>query len=174
MGKQFQTYLLPEDASALLAEVRKSVDLRILASHSDDSCPHETPVVSKIVGGFSRIDCCLAPTFESRIEMQHIEAQHRWDVDSMVSDVIEFSGCHFDGKTLKRGRMFFDTGFYSEDGWEDKSVKFRNWANKLFRVSKKSLVFSKTLNAYIGTAANLWIQGGGTIVPVSFGGKLVQ
>jgi len=171
MGKQFQVYLLPTDAVNLVAHLKNKIDMRLLSSRSDGPQPVEieTPVRSQ--GGFSRADCLLVPNISAEIKMDHIEAQAYWNVDMLFSEVIEFSGCHFDGNTLKRGRLFYDPGFYRNERWQEKSAYFLKWADSVFRHAKKFLKRLPDLEAYLGADAELWRARGGVFVALAVKGQ---
>jgi hypothetical protein len=171
MGKQFHVYLLPTDAVNLVAHLKNKVDMRLLSSRSDGPEPVEieTPVRSQ--GGFSRIDCLLVPNVSAEIKMDHIEAQGYWNVDTLSSEVIEFSGCHFDGNTLKRGRFFYGPGFYKSEHWQEKSPCFLKWTDSVFRNAKKFLKRLPGLDAYLGADAEFWRSKGGVFVALAIKGQ---
>src|SRR5262249_51518887 len=112
MGKQFQVYLLPTDAAILVETLHERVAFRLLSTRSSRPEPveAESPVLTE--SGFTRADCLLVPDLSVSIKLDYIEKQALWVINTLHSEVIEFSGCHFDGQTLKRGRFFYDPGFY--------------------------------------------------------------
>lgn len=113
----------------------------------------------------------LAPDLSVPITLDHIERQGCWVINTLHSEVIEFSGCHFDGKTLKRGRLFYDSGFYKADRWEEKSSHFQKWAEALFRAVKRSLKRVPALDAYVGEDADRWCSAGGVFVSIAVKGQ---
>lgn len=171
MGRQFQVYLLPPDVARLLETMRKKVGLRLLSNRSLAPEPAEiqSPVQTEL--GITRADCLLVPNLSVPIKLNHVEKQGHWIIDTLHSEVIEFSGCHFDGKTLKRGRLFYDAGFYKADRWQDKSSRFLNWAETLFRAVKKSLRRVPNLDAYVGEGAEHWRSAGGAFVSLAIKGQ---
>jgi hypothetical protein len=79
----------------------------------------------------------------------------------LQSEAIEFAGCEFDGNVLVRGRFYFQDDLLSNELIIPKRQDFLTWADKVFRIVKKSLHRSKTMNAYIGEHAERWrLQGG--------------
>jgi hypothetical protein len=167
MGRQFQVYLLPSDAVRLIKLLRQEVGLRLLASRSPGPHPIdlESPVHTE--AGFTRIDCLLTPDDSISVKSAHLEKQGHWSVNTLFSEVVEFSGCHFDERTLKRGRLFYDSGFYKDEHWHDKSPYFLKWAETLFKTAKKSLKRDSHLDAYVGEDAGRWHRSGGAFVALS-------
>jgi hypothetical protein len=167
MGRQFQVYLLPSDAVRLLEVLRQEVGLRLLASRSPEPKPIEAESPVQTSAGYTRVDCLIAPADLITVKLELLEKQNSWSVNTLFSEVIEFSGCHYDKTTLKRGRLFYDTGFYRSEVWQEKSKYFLNWAETIFKTAKKSLKRSASLDAYIGKDADHWHSIGGEFVALS-------
>jgi|ERR1044071_654725 hypothetical protein len=167
MGRQFQVYLLPSDAVRLLEALRQEVGLRLLASRSPGPQPTETGSPVHTDAGFTRVDCLLAPDDSISVKLDHLEKQNLWSVNTLVSEVVEFSGCHFNEKTLKSGRLFYDKGFYRGEQWQEKSPRFLKWADLVFQTAKKSIKRVSSLDAYIGEDAERWHSAGGVLVTLS-------
>jgi hypothetical protein len=167
MGRQFQVYLLPSDAVRLLEVLRQEVGLRLLASRSPSPQPIEVESPVQTSAGYTRVDCLIAPADLVTVKLDRLEKQGCWSVDTLFSEVIEFQGCHYDKATLKRGRLFYDTGFYKSEIWQEKSNHFLNWAEAAFKAAKKSLKRSSSLDAYIGKDADDWHSIGGEFVALS-------
>ena len=55
------------------------------------------------------------------------------------SEVIEFRGCEFDGSVLVRGRFYFQNDFLLDGMIAPKRTEFLTWADRVFRLAKKSL-----------------------------------
>jgi hypothetical protein len=166
MGKQFQVYLLPSDAVTLIETLRQKVGLRLLSSRSPRREPVE--IESPIL---SQVGCLLVPDLSVSIKLDHIEKQGYWNVNTLFSEVLEFSGCHFDEKALKRGRLFYDSGFYNAEHWQEKSARFLAWAETVFRTAKKTLKRVPSLDAYVGEDAKHWRSKGGVFVELAIRDK---
>lgn len=171
MGKQFQLYLLPSDSDILIKKLRQEVGLHLLARRSARSEPVEVESPVRTEAGFTRADCVLVSEIPPTIKLDHIEKQGYWSINSLFSEVVEFTGCHFDGKTLKLGRFFYDSGFYDDDRWQEKSPRFLDWADKLFKTAKKSLKRIPSLDAYVGADAEHWRSSGGVFVHLAIKGQ---
>ena len=112
MSKQFQLYLTPSDAVALVEELRSRFGARVLSKKSSTSDPveMESPIDHESIfsaSGATSIHCYLAPA-NGRIITNYFPTLRRWLMDT-DSEAIEFSDCDFDGKTLCVGRFYFQT-----------------------------------------------------------------
>jgi hypothetical protein len=165
MSKQFQLYLLPEDVESLVHTLRSKLDISLIRSSSPEPCPVqlESPIVKEplmLEKGAVRVDCYLAPGKEADIRMRFIPILAHWSVEP-ESEAIEFQGCEFDGRVLVRGRFYFANDLLVGDMIAPKRKEFLTWADKVFRLAKKSLHRSTVLNAYVGEQAKKWRHEGG-------------
>lgn len=74
--------------------------------------------------------------FSSDICLKFIESQNYYLIDSLRSPVIDLTLCYCDLKQnkIRRGRMFYQTGFYNNDEvWQDKNHEFVSWADELLK-----------------------------------------
>jgi hypothetical protein len=110
MARQFQVYLVPSDAIRLLEVLRQEVGLRLLASQSPEPQPIEVKSPLQTSAGYTRVDCLITPADSITVKLDSLEKQGCWSVNTLLSEVIEFNGCHYNKATLKRGRLFYDTG----------------------------------------------------------------
>jgi|SRR5579862_1933755 len=171
MGKQFQVFLLPDDVEALVAKLRETVGVYAIGSRSESPTPTLVASPLRTQGAFVRVDCFLVPRPDASVQTRHIASQGYWSVDGLFSDVIEFSGCHYDKSTLKRGRMFYDTGFYKDVKWQDKPKEFLDWAKTVFSKAKSELKFDRDHEAYVGPLTNERRANGGVLLLQSFRGQ---
>ena len=164
MSKQFHLYLLPTDVDSLIDTVRTQLGVSLIQSWS----PGLTPVSLESAmqkGGAElktanvRADCYLSLR-GAEIKMKFIRNRSLWIIDT-DSEAIEFRGCEFDGKVLVRGRFYFQTDVLMDGLIVPKRKDFLIWADKVFRLAKKSLLRSKALDAYVGECAEKWRQKGG-------------
>jgi len=88
--------------------------------------------------------------------------------------VIQFSGCHYDGEVLLIGRFYFQTDFLVGDTIWHKRPEFLDWGDEVFRLTKRTMHWSKGLLAYVGEDAMRLRQSGGRFAS-SFGasGKFI-
>lgn len=110
MCRQFRFFLLPSDIDSIVAALRLKFDLKIILDKSPT--PNQVEVTgpfsewSSRVGGFEYVRCCLVPSNGADIRMGFIPTQSYWLVEDQ-SELIEFSGCDYDGTTLVVGRFYF-------------------------------------------------------------------
>lgn len=165
MSKQFQIYLLPADAEALIHALRSRLGIYLMQPWSQ--CAETVELQSPISSGgvllgeeAVHIRCCIAPYKGADIRMKFLPRRSHWSVD-MESEIIEFSGCEFDGRVLLQGRFYFQNDILVGDAITPKRSGFLEWADDVFRLAKKSLYRSKTLDAYVGEHAQKWREQGG-------------
>jgi hypothetical protein len=165
MSRQFHLYLLPEDAEDLMRVLRSKVSVVMIESVSSQPIPKiiESPFVERrlqLKNGVHLADCHLIPTPNSGVKTRFVPSFDRWLVEN-ESEAIEFGGCEFDGTVLLRGRFYFQTDYLLRGMVVPKRKEFLEWADKIFRISKKSLIRSKAIDAYVGQAADAWRKKGG-------------
>ena len=80
------------------------------------------------------------------------------------SEFVEFSGCDYDGSTLRVGRFYFQNDFLLDDTIWPKRTEFLRWADRLFRQAKKQLQWSPNIQAYIGADAERFRRDGNRFV----------
>ncbi len=164
MSKQFYVYLLPADAESLVHTLKSRLEVSLIQPSSSGPFPVklESPVCKgalMLKKGGVRVDCFITRK-DADIKMRFVPALSRWSVQG-ESEVIEFQGCEFDGSVLVRGRLYFQSDFLLQDMIAPQRTEFLIWADNVFRLAKKSLRRSKTLDAYVGEHAEKWKQEGG-------------
>jgi hypothetical protein len=92
--------------------------------------------------------------------MEHLTQKGQWAV-SDSSEVIELSGCDYDGRILRVGRLYFQNDQLIGDALWPKREEFLQWADQIFKTTKKLLERSETLRAYLGKDAAAWQRNGG-------------
>jgi hypothetical protein len=164
MSKQFYVYLLPADVESLVYTLKSRLDVSLIQPSSSGPFPIklENPVCKDALmlkKRAVRVDCFIIRK-DADIKMRYVPALSHWSVQG-ESEVIEFQGCEFDGSVLVRGRLYFQNNSLLQDMIAPKRREFLIWADKVFRLAKKSLLRSKTLDAYVGEHAEKWKQDGG-------------
>jgi len=168
MSKQFQLYLTTSDAVVLVEELRARFGARVLSkkSYTTDPVEMQSPTLHESVfrgSGATSIYCYLAPP-NGRIITNYYPTLRLWLVQTS-SEAIEFSGCDFDGKTLLVGRMYFQTDDLVDGRIVKKRTEFLEWADKVFRYTKKVLKRDRELmaplGAYVGKEAIVFRENGG-------------
>lgn len=168
MSKQFQLFLVPSDVIVLVKELRVRFGARVLSKKSPTNEPVElqSPIEHESIfraSGATSIFCYLAPS-NGRIITNYYPTLHLW-LTQTSSEAIEFSGCDFDGKTLLNGRLYFQTDDLVDGKIVKKSPEFLQWADRVFRYTKKVLKRDRELmaplGAYVGKDAILFRESGG-------------
>jgi hypothetical protein len=163
MSKQFRVYLLPSDAKRLLEELRGRNSFRCLSDRSATMEPVDlaSPLRQSEDHRVTSVRCFLAQPSDGKVRLEHYPTLSAWLVQ-IESEVIEFSGCDFNGDTLRVGRFYFQTDFLAGQEILPKRPEFIAWADKIFRYAKRSLHRSAELDAYVGSDAEEFRNTGGT------------
>lgn len=165
MSRQFQMYLLPADIESLIDTLRSRLPICLIqgCSPGGQIVTLESAVSAKnlvLDKGAVYTNCYIAPSKAADIRMRFLPRRSLWFVE-LESEVIEFHGCAFDGNVLVRGRFYLHTDLLVADTLIPKRKDFLGWADKVFRLAKKSLHRSKHLDAYVGEHAEKWRKAGG-------------
>lgn len=160
MGRQITLYLLPSDTSLFEESLKKSLDISFFEYESPSSRPR--PVASLGIPSMGEswlIIYLTLPNQAKNIVCEKVPSQGYWTIDSLRSPVVEFSRCYFNGKVLREGRLFYDSGYYDDSGtWVEKPKDFLEWADKLFRITKKVLKKIPNKQEYAGQDALAWLE----------------
>lgn len=93
------------------------------------------------------------PLIKSRFVVQ----QNKWIIDTFRSPVIEFSLSFFDTQIIRRGRLYFKTGYYEGDIWVKREDSFVKWGDTLIRWVRRN--FDKYDPPFwIGPKTKAWVQ----------------
>jgi hypothetical protein len=169
MSRQFRFYLLPSDIERVLVELRVKFSVKLIEEISatlppvEIDAPFRPSLYSMGSETFTSVRCLLTPPSGAEIKSRYMTKRKLWSVD-IQSEVIEFSDCDFDGSVLLIGRFYFQTDFLLDQTIWRKRPEFLDWADKVFRTTKRMLHWSKKLDAYVGKDAARWRQDGGRFV----------
>jgi hypothetical protein len=168
MSRQFRFFLLPVDIENFTRELRDQVEIRVF---QEKSATREIVAIESPLKRFSNgkdgseivsVYCLLAPA-GATINVNYYPTLGEWLIDEEKSEVIQFCGCRFDSETLHIGRFYAMTDMLIGDTIWRKQDSFLKWVDCVYRAAKKSLKYSRELQAYIGPAAEEWIRRGGNI-----------
>jgi hypothetical protein len=155
MGRQLRFFLTPTDLLDLETRLREKVPFTVLEDQSPTPEPTfasglEIPQMGKTCLNVYLVD----PGQVSAVRYRHIATTQRWSVDTLLSPVLECGRCYFDGKILRQGRFYYQTGYYLDDGtWQQKPDSFLAWASRLMAATKKALKRDASREAYVGKEA---------------------
>ena len=158
MGKQFHVYLLPDDVETLVNTLKSQLDVSLIQPFSNDPHPIDMQSAISQQGGSVRVNCYMIQK-GADIKMKFIPSQARWDVQP-DSEVIEFRGAS-SMETFWCVDVFTCKVTFSWEICSHLNEEFLTWAEKVFRLAKKSLHRSKSLNVYVGERAEEWKRKGG-------------
>jgi hypothetical protein len=103
--------------------------------------------------------------------MKYYPKSSSWSLVVDESDVIILAGCDFDGETLVAGSMHAQTDTLIGTEIVRKDEQFLKWAEKVFIFTKKQLVRSKALGAYVGRDTIAWEEAGGRFAALALPGR---
>jgi hypothetical protein len=170
MSRQFQVYLLPSDVERLIADLKERVGVRLISPHASKPEIVEVPSAiqkrspAMLTERSVHVDCYLGPMADPNIMMSYYANLSAWKVDFEKSEVIEFAGCDQDDSILVVGRFYYQTDMLLNNLIVPKRGEFLEWADQIFRTTKRLLTRSKELDAYVGKDAEKWRQSGGKFV----------
>jgi hypothetical protein len=175
MSRQFRFYLLPSDIERLAAELRSRFGAKFIDSVSPSMKPAEIDSCLR-KSEYNRstdVYCYFIPPTGAEIKMWYMPKRELWAIEES-SEVIQFSGCNFDGEVLQSGRFYFQTDVLIADAIWLKRREFLEWADAIFRTTKRLLRYSKAIDAYLGEDATHWRRNGGKFASsIGPGGKFI-
>ena len=159
MGRQIQLYILPEDLEVFEECLRQKGDVLFISDASHEPHPKILTKCERSGDMGTWIHYYLARTIDrDSIILEHISDKAGWSVDDRRSPVIQIDAGFFDGKILRRGRIFYDTGYYGDDGnWVSKPSDFIKWAESITKMARKLYKRKSEFDAYLGQHAEEWL-----------------
>ena len=163
MGHQTNFYITHKDTRSLESRLRDLHSITVLHSASKTSAPRvlESLDFDEGENSWSSLSSLflVRPQDITQVVTRHVPSQGHWIVDVLTSPVIEFDRGYFDQKILRRGRIYYTVGFYSDDGtWIDKPTDFVSWAKSICSVVRRTL--KRRESNLIGEDAERWLRLG--------------
>lgn len=154
MSHQLNFYFTPTDIDRLELMLRESEDVVFLHSRSPTRVAREVTHLRVIEDGKPWLFLHLAKrSLLDDVVMSFVPEQDYWSVESSCSPVVDFSNSFFDGRILRRGRIFYETTFLdAKENWREKSSEFQSWAHAVLRMTR-SMARKKRGVAWIGDDA---------------------
>lgn len=165
MGKQISFYLTPADTFKLEFKLREIEPFHVLHSRSDAAKARVLDNLNYAEHGQQWLYFFLVRRDDvDSVVMRNVPSQGYWSVDVLKSPVIEFQRSFFDEYSLKRGRIYYVDKYYGVNNkLVKKSESFREWAQSIFLITRKSLI--KYGPDFIGEESKAWLDStGGTLV----------
>lgn len=98
------------------------------------------------------------------VKFYFLPNQNCWYVDSLRSPVIQYSRCYATDSLIRRGRLYFQPGYYEESDWVEKDHAFVAWADRIIKTVRRKLrlhklpLGSNSCTEYLGKSTLLWAQ----------------
>jgi hypothetical protein len=155
MGRQIALALTTEDTRRLGEALGAVLELALLEHDSPTRAVRrrETIEVSRM-GKEDLLIHLARPADLKQVKLTQLERDPPWEIDSLVSPVVELSRCYHRGRVLRVGRMYFNTGFYDRDErWIEKPAPFLAWAKRVFLLTRKVCKRDPKSGTYLGAEA---------------------
>jgi hypothetical protein len=161
MGHQVDFFLMPEDTRLLEKRLREKCPVVFLDAESQNPAPVQLPGLDVAEFGKTRLRVLLVqPEALRSVTLRYIPQQGYWSVESERSPVIELDRCYYDGKILRRGRLYYQRRFVEDGAWVEKPAAFLTWARKVFSVARRTLQKIPDRPYYVGPHALVEQQQG--------------
>jgi len=155
-GHQVTFFLTPHDLAECEARMRNLGELVLFEYRALIVQPQilDSTVVPEM--GKSWLKICLArPRDVLSVRFDEVKEQGHYMMDVIRSPAVELSRCFFDGKHLRRGRLYFVSEFFGSDGvLVRKEHDFVKWAKGVLRFAVKGLARDLALESYVGPHAD--------------------
>jgi len=137
--------------------LRELGDVSLLSSDTNEArntlLPLKSlPILPKDYGLIRRL-CFLAPAdLPPDVRIKRL-SDVKASVDVERSEVIQYWRSYCDDGQIQRGRLFYTPALWLDDEWVEKSPEFVQWAERVVRAVKKTLIRDKERGAYVGPDA---------------------
>jgi hypothetical protein len=177
MSKELYMYALPRDVERIIAELNEKLRVAILSPTSPNGKPSfiDSPIRKQSLlqsTESTSVRCCLVESGLADLKFKYYAELSAWHITD-ESEFISVSGCDFDGKVLVRGRFYCQTDMLRGNEIVSKRSEFVGWADRVFRLAKRSLKWSRELDAYVGPEACSWEKSGGRFASFAFPGQRI-
>jgi hypothetical protein len=158
MGHQIGFLLTPDDLIALEQRLREVGELAIFESTSRRAAPARVLSTAIPEMGVTPLRIILArPRDLPAVTFNAIPARGEWSVDSLRSPVIELDRCFYDGKIMRRGRLYYVDGYSdAQHAWTEKPPAFLAWAKAIFAAARRFLKKHPELGEHAGPEVLSW------------------
>ena len=159
MGRQVNFFMDTQDHLEFLRWVLSRAENLIFDSRSTTSMPQQILDPIHDIGSRIKRKCCVIRREDVGDLKLDPVGDNDYRVDTRRSPVVEFSPSIRDGVNIRRGRLFFDGGYYSEGNvWHSKPEKFCMWANQLLAWVPQHFANEVSDGVYIGPDAKKAVE----------------
>lgn len=141
-GKQFTFFLAPSDQTGFEEALRTSGEIAFLADLSRSERPEELSTSVILGTARERLDLWIARRADlPAIEFKPVGARDEFSCDPTFAPVVEFGRCYATERFIRAGRLY-----RVDDYWDgnkklvSKSEAFTDWADRLYKLAKASLI----------------------------------
>ena len=123
VGKQVNFYLLPSDFTTVQAAIESAGPVKFLTDQTRDDRPREIDSLVINPDEMGRIALrvyAVRPADLHSVKTKWIEQQGHWIIDQFDSPVLEIDRCYYDGRLIRRGRIYFATDLRFRPALPDK------------------------------------------------------
>ncbi|HYG75279.1 MAG TPA: hypothetical protein VEK08_09785 [Planctomycetota bacterium] len=155
MGRQLNFFMLPEDIAQFEQFVKTHPNVCFIEERQKTRFPQ---FVDSLTDKQLRLYLVKKENLNELTFIENAE-QGYWEVDqSVYLPAIEFIPSRFDGHILQRGRLFYQTSYYTREGWKEYPTTLIKWGDSLLRWLRKNLVSDARIPDRLGNQAKKWIS----------------
>lgn len=153
---QTNLFLTPGDLLECERRIRELGPVIFLDSYSTNGAPKLIQSSQIATMGCERLTIALArPEDLQYLQFRPVPGHSHFILDIIRSPAIELTRCFFSASTLRRGRLYFCSKAFSDNGiLVEKDGKFLRWAQCIFKTTKAGLQFDRQLHSYVGAEAD--------------------
>lgn len=161
MGRQILFFLHPTDLLQFESEIRSIEELYVVKYQLIEPSVELMDTLSDV--SYRRAFLVRQKDIES-VAFSLRPSKNCWMVDILKAPAVEFSAGAFCDDFLSRGRLYFNTGYYDEQGqWVNKDESFLKWGDKLLRWVRQHYEKHPRYAAYMSSHAAEWHRAGGVL-----------
>ena len=151
MELQINFFLTAEDQVAFEEHLKKAGDFVAIRWKSDK--PEPAVVDLSAHTGVLSLRLVL-PQHLVKVSMQPILTRREYSVDGLISPVVEYSRCPQEDRLIRRGRLYFQEGYFDAAGkWIVKDEAFVTWARRLRETARRFFKKRRISFFYLGEGA---------------------
>jgi hypothetical protein len=168
MSKQFSILVTDVDLGAIERLLRASGAVDLLSDRPTggltDLMPLESLAIPTFQAGKISLFCYMAPReLGRRIVLQRLSPV-KTHVNLDHSYLVQFWRPFYDGRTMRRGRLYYVNTVLEGKEILPKNPEFCRWADRVMAKVRKTLKYDKTLDAHVGPHAREGISSGSITV----------
>ena len=141
MGRQFSFFLGPKDQEPFEDALRRSGDLVFLKNWPLSPEPEELKSSVVLEMGREVLTLLVARRADvPLIRFQPIKGRADFSCDPTFAPVVAFSRCYVTNRFIRAGRLYRTDAYWNDDDERQKKPsEFIAWADRLYKLGKRSL-----------------------------------